>query len=540
MEAKRHGPRRDLSPSIKQRSRSIAAAACIAMMLAAEPSGSAAQPAAGVPSPTAASFGILPSNTGRMNTARLQEAIRDGTQQVVFDHGVYHFDGTVTIVRADQSLDLGGQGEFFGTRLVQDDPSADFFHFGSASLFTKGFHLHDLAIAQVPHATAGKVVVADNTYGLVVERASIDYCDGIDTYNSQAPTFTDLDLVTTCRGAKSITGRGTGNGYNMYITRVRAVGPTCEGVGQSEAGMYFENFDGVFATDSQFNCTGNSLEFAPPPPVPGTQSPNFSHFWGKDLSLNMPAHAGIYYKDAGGYTYSVHCMHCEIDGSYSHGIYSEPGVHSKGLELTDLVALLNAGYGAYFESPIGDISINGGRITGNSTASASASRADGIRFGDGTFDHVSITNTTIGSADNYPPSQGYAISTAHGAGATVFRFSVFRDNILDGNATGAFSPGFLSSTFVGGRDLTGNQGFPTRLSGTFAFPPGVVRISVAFRDGVGLPYVPTSQDISLTLTSSVGDGTPPFVATLSESAMVLQRDGGTRSGLTGTWQLNVH
>jgi hypothetical protein len=540
MAENRHGRRRGLSRSIIWLSCGAHLVAWSALADAAEPLGSPSRPATILSSATAASFGILPRNPGRINTARLQRAIHDGAQQVVFDRGVYHFDGTITIVRRDQSLDLGGQGEFFGTRLVQDDPTADFFHFGSASLYTKGFHLHDLAIAQAPKATGGKVIVSDNTYGLVVERASIDYCDGIDTFNSQAPTFTDLDLVTTCQGAKSITGRGTGNGYNMYITRVRAVGPTCSAAGQSEAGMYFENFDGVFATDSQFNCTGKSLEFAPTRPAPGTQSPNFLHFWGKDLSLNMPTHAGIYYKNTGGYTYSVHCMHCEIDGSYGDGIYSEPGVHSKGLELTDFVALVNAGSGAYFHGPIDDISINGGRITGNSTMAAAEGRNDGIRFGDGTFDHVSITNTTIGSADNYPASQGYGISAANGAGATIFRFSIFRDNILDGNATGAFSSSFLSSTFIGGRDLTGNQGFPARLAGTFAFSEGETRINVDFLGGAVLPYTPTPQDISLTPTSSVGTGTSPFVSRLSTSGMILQREGASLPGLTGAWQLNYH
>lgn len=412
--------------------------------------------------------------------------------------------------------------------IVTNDTTNDLFTFGDGVTLIYSPEIRDLSFETSVTKTAGYLVAVDKVFGTLIQRVRVNGYFGVcDLYAAQFTTLRDIHAVLmTPNTGKMISARSDGTSSNLIIDNFQGDG----GPGtQPYAGLYVEEWDGVFIYSSQFNRAGNALVFAPPA---GT---NFDHMFCVNSSFDTCTGNGIVVSDNGGTTRRVRFSNSWTGSHGNNGIYVEDGAQLNGFSFADGWIVSNNGNGVYFANSVTDFHLEGTVIAGNGKLNPDT--YSGIYVDDSTspisFENFQIIGCKIGLYGDFIDSQKYGFEVKPLTGPEFNQFVVV-GNDFTGNLSGAVS--FALSSFPANRMVTGNVGFVTEATGTATQLAANSSVTVTH----GCAFTPTAGDIVITASTAWGNANRVWVANITTTTFDIVTDAAPSSGNIGWgWKVNI-
>lgn len=443
---------------------------------------------------------------------------------------VYVPEGNYTVSKfnniAFDGFTLFGEGTD-KTIITTNNATDDLFTVGNGVTLFKSFNLKDVTFKTSVTKTAGYVVAANKIFGTSLLKINVNGYFGVcDLYACQLTTLRDIHAVLfTPTTGKAISARSDGTSSNLIIDNFAADGGTGT---QPYAGLYVEQWDGVFLINSQFNRCGNGLVFNPP------ATKNFDHMFCTNTTFDTCTGSGITIAAGGGTVRRLRFVNSWSGSNGNNGIYVEPGAIISGLHFADGMIVSNGTNGIFFDTSandVNDIQIVGTLISGNSRTTSNA--FPGIRFRStlgGTYENIQIVGCKIGVADEFLNTQKYAIEVF--GGAPPFDGFVLTGNNFLGNLTGAAN--FSTSGFTN-RSVTGNVGLVTQAVGSVTQLAANTSVVVTH----GCFFTPLLGNITCTAGTSWTSAATVFITNITSTTFTINTNVAPGLDLVWGWQVNI-
>lgn len=376
--------------------------------------------------------------------------------------------------------------------------------------------------------TTGYVIAINKVYGTLIDDVFVDgYFGMCDLYEAQLTTIRDssAQLITPTTG-KFISARSNGTSSNLILHNLGCDG----GPGtQPYAGLYVEEWDGIFMTSCQFNRTGNGFVFAPP------SGKKYDHLFCVNSSFDSCTGHGILFTASGGESRRLRFDNCWAGSNGNNGIYIENNAIVKGFHFSDGWVISNGTNGIYLANAVTDFQLVGTTIAGNSRNIANT--YSGIYFGDITSPAVNnnwqIIGCKLGLAEDLLDNQKYGFEVLAGT-APVFNQFVVVGNDFTGNLTAPTF--FASASFPANRMVKSNVGLVTENTGYDVQLAANTDVTVTH----GCTFTPAIGDISITAATAWGSATTAWVSDINATTFKINTNAAPTAGNLGWgWKVNI-
>lgn len=384
--------------------------------------------------------------------------------------------------------------------------------------------IRDLTITSSVTKTAGYAIALNKTFNVKLYNVKAVSCFGlVDLLACQLTTIRDCVCLThTPTTGKAISARSDGTSSNLILNNVAVDG----GIGtQPLAGLYVEEWDGIFMADCQFNRTGTGLIVTP------AATKQMTHMFCDNSSFDSCSSNGVSYPNGGGSVVRQTFSNSWIGTNTNSGVNVAVGSSLSGLRFNMCRIVNNGSYGINALAPISGLQVVGGLISGNGTTTSNTYSGIFISNG-GTWTNLMLANVQIGPAEGLPGVQKYALEVQTATGP-IFTNAIVIGCNLAGNGTGSIN---LASSSYAGSIIRDNQGFVTENGGTATVTSGATSIVVTH----GCGRTPLISDIVVTPTSTLGSAVRFWISTVTSTQFTINVDvapGG--SGASFAWMTRL-
>lgn len=468
-------------------------------------------------------FGADP--TGSADSTAAFNAIIAAQRPIYAPAGTYKVS-SLNVVDYD-GFELSGDGAF-STIIETNDTTNDLISIGAGVTLRYNPTIRNLSFTTSVTKTAGYVVAIDKVYGLIIESVyATGYFGLCDLYEAQLTTITNtsVSLMTPTTG-KGISARSNGTSSNLILNNVAFDG----GPGtQPYAGLYVEEYDGIFMTSSQFNRCGNGLVFN----VPTTKI--FDHLFCSNSSFDTCTGDGILIAGGAGKVRRLRFNNCWTGSNGNNGIYITNGATVTGLRFADGWIVSNGTNGVFIDESVTDTQFVGTMISGNSRTTTDT--YSGIYIGGLTspavLNNFQIVGCKIGVADEFLNNQKYGIAVEP-LTSPEFREFVVVGNDFTGNVSGASS--FGTASFPANRMVKANVGLVTENTGYDVQLAANTSVTVTH----GCVFTPAVGDISITAATAGNSATFAYVDTITSTTFKINTNAAPTAGNLGWgWKVNI-
>lgn len=452
------------------------------------------------------------------STAAFNAALATG-RPVWSRDGTYRISSLTALDR--DGVILAGPGPD-SCRIIQTSTTANLFTIGAGSVLRYGASISGISFSVAATKTAGYLVSANRQFGTKIVNVRCDGYMGLaDFVNCQWTTVRDVHCVNmVATNGRAVSVRSGGS--NLILENFVVDG----GVGtQSYAGLYAEEFDGIFmSSGTQFNRCGNAAVFAPP------AGRIFDHLFAANVSLDTCSGVGMLLRASGGTIRRLSFSAGWIGSCSNSGVQVEAGATVQGLILDGTRVVNNGSYGINLQGPVENLSITDSVIAGNGTTAPGTFSGIYIANG-GTYASLNIASTRIKPVEGFANTQRYAIEVQAATGP-AFTNCVIEGNDLAGNLTGA---AFFASADPRTIFMRNNTGFITEAQGTVTQTAAATTAVVTH----GLSITPVAGEIFITPHGDINTATRFWVSNLTSTQFTINTNAGPASNVTWGWLAQI-